>query len=95
MFDFIADLDAFFCEKYANYDKLCVLEGYKRPVMQATRVNEDGTTYSYTLPMETMKLANQEKKEQLLKELKTKFVDNTFSFSFFPFSLFFCLPSQD
>lgn len=88
MFDFIADLDAFFCEKYANYDKICVLPGYKRPVMQATRVNEDGSTYSYTLPMETMKLANQEHKEEILKELKTRLVDNTFSFSFFPYGFF-------
>ena len=44
MFDFINDLDNFFCEKYANYDKICILNGYKRPVMQATRVNEDGST---------------------------------------------------
>ena len=88
MFDFIADLDAFFCEKYANYDKLCVLPGYKQPMMQATRVNEDGSTYSYTLPMNTMRLANQEKKKELLKELKTRLVDNTFSFSFFPYGFF-------
>lgn len=88
MFDFIADLDAFFCEKYANYDKLCVLPGYKQPMMQATKVNEDGSTYSYTLPMNTMRLANQEKKEELLKELKTRFVDNTFSFSFVPYGFF-------
>ena len=33
MFDFITDLDEYFCEKYANYDKLCVLNGYKMPVM--------------------------------------------------------------
>ena len=88
MFDFIADLDAFFCEKYANYDKLCVLPGYKQPLMQATRVNPDGSTYSYTLPMDTMRLAKQEAKEELLKELKTRLVDNTFSFSFFPYGFF-------
>lgn len=88
MFDFIVDLDAFFCEKYANYDKLCVLPGYKQPIMQATKVNEDGSTYAYTLPMSTMRLALQEKKEELLKELKTRLVDNTFSFSFFPCGFF-------
>lgn len=88
MFDFIADLDAFFCEKYANYDKICILEGYKRPVMQATKVDENGLTYSYTLPMERMKLANQESKEALLKQLKPRLVDNTFSFSFIPYTFF-------
>ena len=88
MFDFIADLDAFFCEKYANYDKLCVLPGYKQPMMQATRINENGTVYAYTLPMNTMRLALQENKEELLKELKTRLVDNTFSFSFIPYGFF-------
>ena len=88
MFDFIADLDAFFCEKYANYDKLCVLPGYKQPMKHATKVNEDGSTYSYTLPMNTMRLALQENQEELLKELKTRLVDNTFSFSFFPYGFF-------
>ena len=88
MFDFIADLDGFFCEKYSNYDKICGLPGYKRPVMQATRVNEDGSTYSYTLPMEKMALVHQEAKEELLKELKTRLVDNTFSFSFVPYGFF-------
>ena len=88
MFDFINDLDNFFCEKYANYDKICILNGYKRPVMQATRVNEDGSTYSYTLPMERMSLVYQEDKQTLLRELKSKLVDNTFSFSFVPYGFF-------
>ena len=34
MYDFIIDLDAYFCEKYAGYDKLSVLPGYKMPLMQ-------------------------------------------------------------
>ena len=89
MFDFINDLDNFFCEKYANYDKICILNGYKRPVMQATRVNEDGSTYSYTLPMERMSLVYQEDKQTLLQELKSKLqskviaikrIDNTLVF---------------
>jgi hypothetical protein len=88
MFDFITDLDNFFCAKYANYDKICILNGYKRPVMQTTRVNADGSTYSYTLPMERMTLADQENKETLLQELKSKLVDNTFSFSFVPYGFF-------
>ena len=88
MFDFIADLDAFFCAKYANYDKICILEGYKRPLMQTTKINEDGSTYSYTLPMDRMKLVHQENKEALLKQLKPRLVDNTFSFSFIPYTFF-------
>ena len=27
-FDFIEDLDEYFCEKYANYDHICILKGY-------------------------------------------------------------------
>ena len=82
MFDFITDLDEFFCEKYAGYDKLTVLPGYKMPVMQASKMDEFGRTYAYTLPAETMRLSAQENKAELLEEFKKKMVDKTFSFSF-------------
>ena len=88
MFDFIADLDEYFCEKYANYDKLCVLQGYKMPKMQDTEVRTDGRTYAYTLPTNTLRLALQENKTELLKAFKEKAYDKTFSFSFQPLGLF-------
>ena len=88
MFDFITDLDAFFCEKYADYDKICILPNYRMPVMHATKVREDGRTYGYTLPSETMRLALQENKDELLKILKSQMVDKTFSFSFAPIGFF-------
>ena len=88
MFDFITDLDGYFCEKYANYDKLCVLPGYKMPLMQASKVDEFGRTRTYTLPADTMRLAAQEKKDELLKELKNRLTDLTFSFSFTPLGFF-------
>ncbi|MBQ8229817.1 MAG: hypothetical protein IJZ32_03885 [Clostridia bacterium] len=88
MYDFLSDLDEYFCEKYANYDKLCVLPGYKMPVMQASEVRADGRTYAYTLPASTMRLATQEKKAELLAELKTRMLDINFSFSFRPQKLF-------
>ena len=65
-FEFISDLDEYFCEQYANYDKICVLPGYRMPKMQDTREDEFGRKYSYTLPAKTMSLANQEKKAELL-----------------------------
>ena len=88
MYDFIHDLDDYFCETYENYDKLVLLPGYKMPVMQATKVREDGRTYAYTLPSSTLRLANQEKKTELLSALKERMVDLTFSFSFRTHSLF-------
>ena len=88
MYDFIADLDGYFCETYANYDKLCVLPGYVMPVMQRSEVREDGRTYAYTLPAETMRLANQEKKDEILVELKKRLTATTFSFSFRPVGKF-------
>lgn len=84
MFDFIADLDAYFCERYENYDKLCTLKGYRMPKMQDTKIDEFGRTYAYTLPASTMRLAKQEKKVELLKALKEQMRDKTFSFSFRP-----------
>ena len=88
MFDFIADLDAYFCETYTNYDKLCVLKGYRMPKMQDTKIDEFGRTYAYTLPANTMRLALQENKAELLKALKTQMRDKTFSFSFRPLGFF-------
>lgn len=88
MFDFIADLDAYFCEKYANYDKICILPGYRMPKMQTSEVREDGRTYAYTLPANTMRLALQENKAELLVLLKKRMLDKTFSFSFRPLGIF-------
>lgn len=88
MFDFIVDLDGYFCEKHANYDKLCVLPGYKMPMMQASKTDEFGRTKTYTLPADTMRLSEQEKKDELLKELKPRLTDLTFSFSFEPMGFF-------
>ena len=82
MFDFITDLDEYFAKEYAGYDKLTVLPGYKMPMMQATKVDENGRTQTYTLPMDTMALDKQENKDELLVMLKEKMVDKTFSFSF-------------
>ncbi len=88
MYDFLSDLDEYFCAKYANYDKLCILPGYKMPMMQTSSVDEFGRTRAYTLPASTMSLSNQEKKKELLAELKNRLTDVTFSFSFLPLSFF-------
>ena len=87
-FQFLYDLDDYFCENYANYDKLCVIEGYRMPKMQATERRADGRLYSYTLPAKTMRLAKQEKREEILASLKSKIVDKSFSFSFEPSGFF-------
>ena len=83
MQEFMVGLDEYFCEKYANYDTLCGLDGYKMPKMQTSEMR-GGISYAYTLPPETMRLALQENKAELLQQLKGKLVDKTFSFSFYP-----------
>ena len=87
-FEFIADLNEFFCEKYANYDKLCVLPGYRMPKMQETKRDAFGRPHSYTLPENTMALSKQEQKAELLTALKEKMYDKNFSFSFKPLTFF-------
>ena len=86
-FDFLNDLDDYFCEVYANYDRLCVLPGYRMPKMQDTKVDDFGRKRAYTLPANTMRLALQEKKTELLALLKKGYLDKSFSFSFRPVSL--------
>ena len=87
-FEFMADLDEYFCEKYANYDKICMLPGYRMPKMQGTRTDEFGRSFSYTLPAETMRLALQENKAEMLAHLKQHVTDKGFSFSFRPLGMF-------
>lgn len=87
-FRFLSDLDEYFCEKYENYDKLCVIEGYRMPKMQATERRADGRLYSYTLPKETMRLAKQENRAEILATLKSKITDKSFCFSFEPAGFF-------
>lgn len=94
MQDFILDLDEYFCEKYANYDKLCILPGYKMPLMQTSTVDEFGRTKTYTLPANTLRLALQEKKTELLAALKPRMADPTFSFSFRPLGLYMALRNK-
>ncbi len=88
MTDFLTDLNEYFCEVYANYDRLCGLTGYRMPIMQATKIDDFGRTVAYTLPSNTLRLALQENKETLLQQLKNGLVDKTFSFSFRPFGFF-------
>lgn len=81
MYEFINDLDAFFCEYYAGYDKICVLKGYKMPLMQRSE-RQNGKMRAYTLPANTMRLSLQENAADLLRQLKEKLKDKTISFSF-------------
>ena len=87
-FDFLNDLDEYYCETYATYDRHCVLPGYRMPKMQDTKIDEYGRKTAYTLPANTMRLALQENKEGLLKKVKEGYLDKTFSFTFRPISLF-------
>ena len=80
MFDFIADLDAYFCKLYASYDKICMLKGYQMPKRQTSEVR-NGKTYAYTLPKENLSLDYQENKTEMLAELKEKLLDKSFSFT--------------
>ena len=83
-FEFIKDLDDYFCEAYAGYDKLCLLPGYVMPKMHELKEDAFGDMVASTLPMSTMRLALQEKKEDILRAFKEKIVDVDFSFSFIP-----------
>lgn len=86
-YEFLADLDDYFCEKYENYDKICVLKGYVMPKMQDSKRLPDGRDYAYTLPANTMRLALQKDKESLLAQVKESIFDGSFSFAARPLSV--------
>lgn len=85
---FLDGLDEFFLETFADYDKISTLKGYVMPKMQDTKILKDGRKYAYTLPMNTMRLATQKNKDELLKEWKSRHLDLTVSFTFRPVSFF-------
>ena len=80
--DFLADLDEYFCEQFANYDLFCGLPQYRMPTMHQTKTDEYGRKVSFTLPKNTMRLAKQEHKAELLASVKEKLVCREFTFSF-------------
>ena len=82
--EFLADLDEFFCEKFAGYELFCGLPQYRMPTMQATKTDEYGRKFSYTLPKSTLRLADQEHKVELLAIVKEKLNTKEFSFSVHP-----------
>ena len=83
-FEFIKDLDEYFCEAYAGYDKLCLLPGYVMPKMHELKEDAFGDMVSTTLPMNTMRLSLQKNKTDVLRVFKERIVDVEFSFSFSP-----------
>ena len=82
--DFLADLDEYFCEKFAGYELFCGLPQYRMPTMQVTKTDEYGRKFSYTLPKTTLRLADQENKKELLATVKTKLLSREITFSFHP-----------
>ena len=86
--EFLSDLDAFFCEKYANYELICGLPQYKMPKMYETKTDEYGRKVSYSLPKSNLRLAQQPEKAALLAAVKEKLVCRDFTFSFHTLSIF-------
>ena len=81
--DFISALDEFFCAKYADYNRLSGIEGYRVPDL--IEIGRDGNVIRRDA--EVMKLCRQENAKEILINFKAGLADMefTFNFSFVPF----------
>ena len=79
--DFIKDLNEYFCKKYANYGLISSLPSYESLTISMVLQNRNRIEEGEYSANEMRKLLYQPNVEQVLKELKERYVDNNFTFS--------------
>lgn len=75
---YLKKLDDFFAETYADYVKICAIEGYVKP--ETVVIDGDGNISRKD--DEVMKISRQGAKEEVLASFKRSYIDCDYSFSF-------------
>lgn len=79
--DFIQDLNEYFSKKYINFDLISTLPSYESVTISMVLKNKNRIEEGEIATNEVRKIFYQPKAEQVLAELKEKYVDNNFTFS--------------
>ncbi len=79
---FLADLDAYFCKNYSNFDLICALPSYEPVTVAMLLRSGNRVTEGENGVSERRKLCYQPQCEKLLQEFKERFVDGSFTYSF-------------
>ena len=79
---FIQDLNEYFSKKYADFDLICTSPSYESVTISMLLQNRNRIEEGEHMTNEMRKIAYQPNAEQVLKEVKERYVDNNFTFSF-------------
>lgn len=77
-YDYLTQLDDFFCEQYSDYVKIAAIEGYRMPEMLT--VGADGNIARRD--PSCMRICHQENRRAVLENFKAAYVDTEFTFNF-------------
>ena len=79
--DFIKDLNEYFCKKYTNFNLISSMPSYESVTISMILKNRNRIEEGEYAANEMRKLAYQPKVDEVLAELKARYVDDNFSFS--------------
>lgn len=79
--DFIHDLNEYFCKKYANYELISTMPSYESVTISMVLKNRNRIEEGEYTANEMRKISYQPHPEQILAELKERYVNNNFTFS--------------
>lgn len=79
--DFIKDLNEYFAKKYCNFDLVSSMPSYESVTISMVLKNVNRIEQGEGSVNEMRKIAYQPKAEQVLAEVKERYVDNNFTFS--------------
>lgn len=79
--DFIHDLNEYFSKKYINYDMISSMPSYESITISMVLKNRNRIEEGEYAANEMRKIAYQPNPDQVLAELKERYVDNNFTFS--------------
>lgn len=79
---FIRDLNEYFAKRYRNFDRISSMPSYESVTISMVLKNLNRVEEGEQVSDEARKICSQPKAAQVLAELKERYVDDTFTFSF-------------
>ena len=79
--NFLQDLNEYFSKKYTNFDLISTLPSYESVTISMVLKNKNRIEEGEIATNEVRKIYYQPQREQVLSELKARYVDNNFTFS--------------
>ena len=85
--ELLRDLDDYFCKKFTDFDMIGAMPSYQSVTLSMILKNKNRIEDGEYAANEMRKISFQPEAAKVLAELKERYVDNTFTFSFRPGTL--------